>query len=203
MGVDPQNGIRGRFGTQLNEKLTWPMAAKWIHLGLLLSVTFQMVTGLAGWLLSVFPFAWHVCVGLFLVVILGFQWGWLGMTPQGRKTLGYLFPWTPRGFSAIARDVLGLLRGVLSPPGPRPGLPGFMHGIFLLSVTLVALLGLTLLGVIRGWWSGVPFLSLLMALRYGTLVMAAQWLGHIGMVLLHAAARDPILGMFRLRRAKQ
>ena len=177
----------------------WPTPAKWIHLGLLLSVTFQMVTGLAGWLLGVFPFAWHVRVGLSLIVILVSQWSWLLMSAQGRRTFGYLFPWTPKGLSAIARDVAGLLRGVLAPPGPQPGLPGFMHGVFLLSVTVVALSGLTLLGAFRGWWSGVPFAALLTILRYGALAIAAQWLGHVGMVVLHAVNGDPIWGMFRRR----
>ncbi|WP_374693370.1 cytochrome b/b6 domain-containing protein [Acidithiobacillus sp. AMEEHan] len=199
MGSDLQSDILGRPGAQPEEEPVWPGAARWIHLGLLLSVTFQMVTGLAGWLLGVFPFAWHVRVGLFLVTILGLQWGWLWITLQGRRTLGYLFPWTPRGFSALAKDVVGLSRGVLAPPGPRPGLPGFMHGIFLLSVTLVALSGLTLLGEFRGWWSGVPMGTLLTTLRMGALAVAIQWLGHVGMVILHAIKGDSIWGIFSRR----
>lgn len=180
----------------------WPVAAKWLHLALLLSVTFQMITGLSGWIGSFFPFTWHILVGLCLMLVLGLQWGWLLMTSIGRSTLRYLFPWSPRGLRLVIMDVKGLTQGLLTSSGPRPGLPGFMHGIFLFSVTIVALTGFTLLGAFRGWWSGVPFGTLLTALRYGTLVVAAQWLGHVGMVLLHALIGDPLWEMFRLKRAK-
>lgn len=177
---------------------SWPNGVKLIHFLLLSTVTFQMITGIIGWLFGWFPFEWHIIVGQILIVVLLLQWGWLMLSRSGRITLCYLFPLNPVGLRAIGQDIRGLSQGILAPPGPRAGLPGLMHGIFLLSVTLVAAAGLTLLGGFRGWWSGIPFEWLLDILRWGAVAIALQWVGHVGMVFLHAIAGDPLWNMFKL-----
>lgn len=177
----------------------WPNIAKLLHLFLLFAVTFQMISGLIGWLLGRFPFFWHVTVGKILIIILLLQWSWLLFSRTGRVTLRYLFPLNPAGIKAIIHDIGGLTRGILAPPGPRAGLPGMMHGIFLLSVTIVAAAGLTLLGGFRGWWTGIPFGLLLEVLRWGAIAIALQWAGHVGMVFLHALTGDPLWNMFKIR----
>ncbi|MBE7564267.1 hypothetical protein H7F10_15320 [Acidithiobacillus sp. HP-6] len=178
-----------------------PNRAKLLHLLLLSTVTFQMITGLMGWLFGWFPFEWHIIVGQVLIVVLLLQWGWLMLSRSGRITLRYLFPLNPVGLRVIVQDIRGLSQGILAPPGPRAGLPGLMHGVFLLTVTLVATAGLTLLGGFRGWWSGIPFGWLLDILRWGAVAIALQWIGHVGMVFLHVLAGDPLWNMFKLRLA--
>ncbi|MBU2738452.1 cytochrome b/b6 domain-containing protein [Acidithiobacillus concretivorus] len=182
---------------------SWPNRAKLLHLLLLSTVTFQMITGLMGWLYGWFPFEWHIIVGQVLIVVLLLQWGWLMLSRSGRMTLRYLFPLNPAGLRAVAEDIRGLFQGVLAPPGPRAGLPGLMHGVFLLSVTLVAAAGLLLLGGFRGWWFGIPFGWLLDILRWGAVAIALQWIGHVGMVFLHALTGDPLWNMFKLRLARK
>jgi len=180
-----------------------PNRAKLLHFLLLSTVTFQMITGLMGWLYGWFPFEWHIIVGQILIVVLLLQWGWLMLSRSGRITLCYLFPLNPVGLRAIGQDIRGLSQGILPPSGPRAGLPGLVHGIFLLSVTLVAAAGLTLLGGFRGWWSGIPFEWLLDILRWGAVAIALQWIGHVGMVFLHALTGDPLWNMFKLRVANK
>ena len=182
---------------------SWPNIAKMLHFFLLSAVTFQMITGLMGWLMGGFPFFWHVMVGQILIIVLLLQWTWLLGSRTGRVTLRYLLPFNPAGIRAVFQDIAGLRRGVLAPPGPRAGLPGMMHGIFLLSVTLVAAAGLTLLGGFRGWWSGIPFQELLEILRWGAMAIALQWIGHVGMVFLHAITGDPLWNMFKIRFASK
>ncbi|WP_215843326.1 hypothetical protein HHS34_002380 [Acidithiobacillus montserratensis] len=176
---------------------SWPNSAKLLHLFLLSTVSFQMITGIIGWIWGGFPFFWHVTVGEILIAVLLLQWGWLLFSRAGRITLCYLFPLNPAGLIFVAQDLLGLTRGVLAPPGPRAGLPGMMHGIFLLSATLVAAAGLTLLGGFRGWWTGVPFVWLLDFMRWGAVAIILQWVGHVGMVFLHAFTGDPLWNMFK------
>lgn len=178
---------------------SWPNIAKLLHLFLLSAVSFQLITGLIGWVWGWFPFFWHITVGQILIVVLLLQWGWLLFSRTGRITLRYLFPLNPAGLKVVVQDLLGLTRGVLAPPGPRAGLPGLMHGIFLLSVTLVAAVGLILLGGFRGWWTGISFAGLLEVLRWGGVAIALQWVGHVGMVFLHAVTGDPLWNMFKWR----
>ncbi len=58
----PKTSLKGESPVA-ESPVAWPQPAKWIHMGLLLSVTFQMVTGLSGWWLGVFPFTWHIYGG--------------------------------------------------------------------------------------------------------------------------------------------
>jgi hypothetical protein len=193
-----------RFRAQMNSENvavlpTWPMLLKWLHSILLLCITFQLVTGLSGWIAGSFPlFSWHVCVGKILIVALVMQWAWLLGNTEGRHILGYLFPFYPKGLKAVSQDIALLVHRTLPAPGVCPGLPGLMHGIFLLTSTIVAFSGVLLYGTFQNWWSVFPTVSLLVILRLGAAILAVQWLGHVGMALLHAVIGEPLWKIFYL-----
>jgi len=182
----------------------WPFPAKILHVFLVAGVTFQLITGLMGWCTGRIPFfTWHTLVGRMLILVIFLQWLWLFCFAQGRSVLMYLFPVSLSGLKSVLQDVKELMHYKLADPGPRAGLPGLMHGIFLLSATLVAAAGLVLFGTFHGWWTGLPIGLLLQILRWGAVALALQWIGHVGMASLHALIGEPLWRIFNLIHCRQ
>lgn len=194
--------VRDSEQSHFSSQSRWPWFIKFLHGLFALLVTFQIVTGLLGWFLGAFPlFHWHTRCGRVLIVLLALQWIWLVSFPKGRVMLSHFFPLGPVAFKSVLRDIVELQHGRLPDSGVRSGLPSLMHGLFLLSVTIVASAGLTLFGILKGWWSGISPLTLLKVLRWGGLMVATQWIGHVGMALMHAFAGRPLWAIFSLSRA--
>lgn len=85
----------------------------------------------AGWL----DYA-HVVLG-FVTLVLAITYSWT-CTRQGRWRL--YFPWTPRLFAGVSRDLGGLFRGTI-PAAESGGLFGFIEGLLLVALTLTAASG--------------------------------------------------------------
>lgn len=85
----------------------------------------------AGWLDHA-----HVLLG-FAALLLAVSYSW-SCTRSGRWQL--YFPWTPRLFGGVARDLGGLFRGQL-PAAESGGLFGFIEGLLLAALLLTAASG--------------------------------------------------------------
>jgi hypothetical protein len=75
----------------------------------------------------------HVVLG-FVVLLLATSYTW-SCSRQGRWRL--YFPWTPRSFGGVARDLGGLLGGRI-PAAEGGGLFGFIEGLLLAALLLTA-----------------------------------------------------------------
>ena len=92
---------------------------------------FRRVPEGAGWLDLA-----HVALG-FVTLLFAITYTWI-CTRHGRWRL--YFPWTPRLFGGVARDLGGLLRGQV-PAAESGGLFGFIEGLLLAALALTALSG--------------------------------------------------------------
>jgi len=192
-----------------NQTSVWDRPTRFLHLGLALTVTIQLLVSLfmvppgshhPSTFLEHAEFLVHEWVGLCALCIVLAHWTW-SILSSGSASLGHLFPFSRDGLRRIAVELRGLLSGRLARGGPRRGLPGLVHGLGLVAVSAIAVTGGMLFVMIPE--NGDPGA---LAHHIGDLhsliatLVWTYWFGHIGMALLHQFAGDDTLRrMFRLR----
>lgn len=158
-----------------------------LHASLAVVVTLQIILAflmkISGEVGSIF-FRCHIIFGIctFVIVLIHWCWSILG-NPRGG--IRHLFPWTAAGLKAVRADTKNLLAHCQLPAmGPRPGLPGFVHGLGLLVVSGMAISGIFIfvawLGSVWSVFHDVAHIHVFIAF-----LVWAYWLGHIVMSVLH------------------
>lgn len=174
----------------------YPVYAKILHLGLVLSVTFELWNSLAAlWFANFTWFPLHVLAGLILTGWLVLTWLVYLLTPWGRHLLGTWFSWrTPQ---AVAHDLARLFRGKLPSHGVRPGLSSLWQAIFFIGVSVVTFGGFVGWLVLRGdlHLSGGAQIGLTL-MRLGTPLLAYFWIGHVVMATYHALRGEALWRIF-------
>ncbi len=192
-----------------NQSPAWDRPTRFLHLGLALTVTVQLMVSLfmvapgsrhPSTLVTHGGFIVHEWVGLaaLLIVLLHWTWSVLG---SGTAGIGHLFPLDRDGRRLMVTELRGLLAGRISRGGPRGGVAGLAHGLGLLAVTAVAATGglLFVLFPPHGSTAAVTRVIREMHELLSELVWA-YWFGHIGMAVLHEIRGEGVLQrMFRLR----
>lgn len=124
----------------------WPQEARWLHAGIAIGVTLQLLTSL--WMtpdwqhadyasFTQLLFSFHAWVGLTTALFLLWQWLWIATSARMRQQF---FPW--RGpWQPVWDDLRALYHGRLRSPGPAPGLAALIHGLGLLLISWMALTG--------------------------------------------------------------
>ena len=121
--------------TPKERRSAWSLA---ILLGVVITITLQIFSGIAmalGWM-SMLPF--HIEDGMAAALFILLEWLWLAGTRPGRRTLQDLFP-TGQRWRTAGRQCQGIFLG-----RPAPALDTIVEGAFLLIATMAALLGLLL-----------------------------------------------------------
>lgn len=171
----------------------WDRGTAWLHLGMALTVTTQLMLSLvmqtpkpdhANGLSQLF-FTMHMWVGMAAFLIVLFHWFWVYFYNE-RHVMQHLFPWTASGFRNIMQDLRGLKNKQLPPGGPREGLPGFIHGLGFLAVTAMGCSGalLFIFFPAEGWFGQVLHFDKEFHEFMSTFVWAYWW-GHLLMATVH------------------
>jgi cytochrome b561 len=171
----------------------WDRGTAWLHLGLAITVTMQLMlslvmdtpkadhpNGLPQTLFSI-----HMYVGMAAFIIVLFHWFWVYFY-QERQVLHHLFPWTRAGLHNVLLNIKGLMKRQLPLGGAREGLPGFIHGLGLLAVTAMAFSGavIFIFYPATGWLGQVLHADKEFHQFIATFVWAYWW-GHIVMATAH------------------
>lgn len=133
-------------------------------LGLVLTVTVQLVTGLLLFLGQGGVFAWHIADGLACAAFVSAEWAWLLASRSGRFHARRIFLLSPHH----RRLALAQLRGHGDAP-LREGLNAALEGVFMLAASAAVGCGLALW---RGHADCFDWHRLL------ALVLAALWVAH-------------------------
>ena len=183
-----------------------PRSTRWIHVGFALVVTFLLFSELdmkAIWKkFGELPFRHllfhaHMWVGMFATIIVIAFWTQVFYNKSIRS---HLFPYSGEYLENICRDIKGLADRRLPPSGMRGGLPGMIHGLGLLAVTGMALLGFIMFFLIPNYGVAAPISFYQIPKKLHDFLSSFVWLywwGHIGMAMLHAAKSPAILRIFR------
>lgn len=177
----------------------WSRPLRLIHLLLAIAVTVQLFLG--SFMHSPHPgrpdsagFIAHEILGATILVLVVLHWIWSCTHPG--EGLRHLFPWTRAGMRKILKDVQTGIRDLRLPPG-GPGdhvgsVAGFVHGLGLLAVTAMVVIG-----------SGF-FLARLDGASWGNLnliedihdtvavIVWVYWGGHLATTALHSLLRQPV-----------
>jgi cytochrome b561 len=186
----------------------WSLPTRWLHLGLALTVSLQLLISLvmeppdeehAGALARA-AFEAHEAVGLTAVVIVVLHWLW-SATGKADGGLAHLFPWSGAAWVEVKTDVAGLMKRRLPQGGPRGGLPGLVHGLGFLAVTAMALTGVVLFVIFPE--SGKPDNTVNLIAEIHSLIsnlVWAYWGGHFAMAFMHkGAGHANVRDMFTLK----
>lgn len=177
----------------------WSRPLRLIHLLLALAVTSQLFLG--SFMRSPHPgrpdsasFEAHEILGATILVLIIVHWIWSCTHPN--EGVRHLFPWTRAGMRNIFADVRTAVRDLRLPPGGpgnnEGGLAGFIHGLGLLAITAMVIIG------------GTFFLSRLAGASHRSLetienihdifaiVVWIYWGGHLAVTVLHSLLRQPV-----------
>ena len=190
------------------------MATRFLHLGMVTTVTFQLLISLVmaepdhkGGALGKMAFEAHEIVGLTALAIVLLHWVWLMImqTSQMGGGISHLFPWFGRARHQVVIDISALLKGKLPGGAHRGGLAGLVHGLGLLVVTGIAITGGLLFVLFPE--SGEPgFLAEGFAeIHEGiALLVWMYWIGHGGVAILHhVCGHQNLINMFIFKREKK
>ncbi len=192
-----------------DKSFAWDRPTRFLHLGLALTVTIQLLVSLVmvptGSHHPSTPvghvwFIVHEWVGLCALMIVLAHWTW-SIASSGTASLSHLFPFNREGRQRVNVELRELISGRLSHGGPRGGLAGLVHGLGLMAVSAIAITGGMLFLMLPAHGNPSAFTHNVGELHslISELVWT-YWFGHIGMALLHQFRGDRTLRrMFRLR----
>lgn len=178
---------------------TWSRPLKTIHFLLAAAVTAQLFVG--SFMRSPHPgrpdtfgFETHEVLGAAILVLIILHWLWSCTHPN--EGLRHLFPWTRKGLRNVVNEFWQGVRYQRLPPGGPGGrdggLAGFVHGLGLLAVTAMVVIG------------GTFFVARLAGASHGTLetiedvhdvfavIVWIYWGGHLAVTVLHSLLRQPV-----------
>ncbi len=177
----------------------WSRPLRLIHLLLVIAVTVQLFLG--SFMRSPHPgrpdsagFEAHEILGGTILVLIILHWIWSCTHPH--EGLRRLFPWTRAGLRNVLEELRAgvcQLRLPSGGPGNRDGgLAGFVHGLGLLAITAMVLIG------------SAFFLSRMAGASRSTLetietthdtfaiIVWVYWGGHLAVTVLHSLLRQPV-----------
>ncbi len=171
----------------------WDRATAWLHFGLAITITIQLFLSL--WMeppktdndfgLPQQLFITHKYMGMLALFIVVLHWFWCAYAQNAQK-LRRLFPTEQRDWQIIFADIRGLFRLRLPATGPVTGLPGFIEGLGLIAVTIMACTG----GLDFIFYPGAGLIKQLVhnAMRAHVFISTFVWIywfGHVSMAVLH------------------
>lgn len=174
----------------------WDTNTRILHWLLVVTVTFQLASSLfMADSPTQFLFPVHELVGLVGGVSVVLFW----LYAYAHGDMGILLPWNRSGAAAIARDLIGMLRGRLPPAGRRVGLSSFVHGLGLLALTGSGFTGVLLfflapMGAHVNPANAVDFTKLSLDHKFFGELVWAYFIGHLTFALLHQLRGGRILG---------
>lgn len=191
----------------------WDGATRFLHLGLALTVSLQLLNSLlleapepdrplTGFEALIFHS--HEWLGMAALTIVLLHWAW-SLWGMGGIGIRHLFPWSAPDRAAIAQELRGLLLLRLPQGGPPGKLSGLIHGLGLLAVTGSALTGAVLFFALpENGQTNIVTAAAEEAHEIISTLVWAYWIGHVAMGLLHHfATRDSTLrNMLSLRASK-
>jgi hypothetical protein len=144
-----------------------PLWAWLFLLGMVLTVTFQLISGFAFAMGVTAALSWHIAEGLAGSLFLLGEWTWLLGTKLGRVHLRRIFLLTETYRDSIRRQLQG------SDDAPlRDGLNAALEGWFLVAATVTVIFGIAL-------WRGCGIC--LMGHRILAWILALLWLVHLAL----------------------
>ncbi|HEX7342564.1 MAG TPA: cytochrome b/b6 domain-containing protein [Rhodanobacteraceae bacterium] len=184
----------------------WSRPLRLIHLLLAIAVTLQLFVG--SFMRSPHPgrvdstgFVVHEILGATILVLVAAHWIW-SCTHRG-EGLRHLFPWSRTRLHEVLDDLLSSIRvRRLHAGGPSThgSLAGFVHGLGLLTITAMVIIG------------GAFYLARLAGMSFGHLdliedvhdtfavILWVYWGGHLAATVLHSLLGQPVWrSMFNLR----
>lgn len=178
---------------------TWSRPLKLVHLLLATAVTIQLFLG--SFMRSPHPaqadsagFLAHEILGAIILVLVLAHWAWSSTHPA--EGLRRLFPWTRRGLRNVYADVRhGIRERRLPAGGPGTdagGLASFVHGLGLLAVTAMVVIGSAffLARLDGATWSN---LNLIEDIHDTVAVIVwIYWGGHLAATLAHSVLHQPV-----------
>lgn len=170
--------------------VSWSRPLRWIHGWLAAAVTVQLLVG--SFMQSPRPgrqdsfgFVVHEALGALILVLIVIHWLWSITHPD--EGIQHLFPWSRDGLRRAGADLRGIARHLALPHGgPRDrSLIGMVHGLGLLAVTAMVLIGATFY-LARTADAGQPTLELIEEVHDVFAVITwVYWGGHLAAVVLH------------------
>ncbi len=189
---------------------TWNRGTRWLHGGLAVTVTLQLLLSLvmqapgdgpppAG--LPALLFEAHEFVGLTALAIVLLHWGWSLFAADG-AALRHLFPLSRDARAEVVAELRALLRGRLPEGGPRGGLPGLVHGLGLLAVTGAAVSGAVIFALLpEAAPPPAPAHTVMEAHSFIAFFVWSYWAGHVALAVIHQfAGHGTLRDMFDLSR---
>ncbi len=190
------------------EQLKWNVPTRWLHAGLALTVSLQLLISLVmeppdkkdATAMARAAFEGHEAVGVTAVVIVLLHWLW-STFDKADGGLAHLFPWRGAAWAEVKADVAGLMNRQLPQGGPRGGLPGLLHGLGFLAVTGMALTGAALFVLFPE--SGKPDNAVNLIAEVHSFISNFVWVywgGHVAMAFMHkVAGHANVKDMFKLK----
>lgn len=195
----------------LNNSSPWDRGTRFLHLGLALTVSLQLLSSLVIRMpkpdrpltgIDSLVFEIHEWLGISALAIVLLHWGWSLWAADGYG-IHHLLPWNRAGQAGMAREISLVKKRQLPPGGPHAKIAGLVHGLGMLAVTAMALSGAALFFWMPENGALTPFTRNAKSVHefLSTLVWI-YWGGHVAMGLLHQYAGDNSLrAMFSLRRS--
>ncbi|WP_163059769.1 cytochrome b/b6 domain-containing protein [Acidithiobacillus ferrooxidans] len=178
------------------QETSWNSGTRWLHIGLSTTLTFELFGGF--WVSDPntrMYFIIHEWVGLLAAAVLLVEWLWIYADGQS----SVLFPWNANGLSMMKADMAILFKGRLPQAGRTVGLPGFWHGIGILTMTGLAITGVLIFFVIPGGRGAssssagaAAFTTLSGVHRYISYMAWVYWIAHVSAAVLHQTQGDPV-----------
>lgn len=170
----------------------WDIVSLILHIGFGLTVAFQLISSLImhrpyqGRVIPAYTanaFILHSYIGLLATAFVIAYWIWvLGFR---REKLQHLFPWTLSGWKKTGRDLYCFCR-FRFPESNIGGLAGLIHGLGLILVTIVGIIGTTLFFTLPDTKAVSPFVHTVKE-AHEFLAYWVWWyfIGHALMAVLH------------------
>lgn len=176
---------------------SWSQPLRWIHGLLAAAVTVQLLVG--SFMQSPHPgrpdsfgFRVHAVMGALILALIVIHWAW--SITHADEGIRHLFPWTRDGARQAGADLRAIVRRHALPHGgPRDrGLIGLVHGLGLLAVTAMVLIGATFY-LARAAGAGQPVLEAIEATHdVFAVIIWVYWGGHLAAVVLHSLLAQPV-----------
>ncbi|MGH8113675.1 MAG: cytochrome b/b6 domain-containing protein [Rhodanobacteraceae bacterium] len=183
----------------------WSRPLRVIHLLLAIAVTAQLFIGSfmrdphAGQPDS-FGFMSHEVIGAIILVLIVLHWIWSLTHPA--EGIRHLFPWTRAEMRRVVNQLRqAVLKQHLPSGGPADrGLAGFVHGLGLLAISAMVVLGGTFF-VSRAFGASRATLYIIKDVHdVGAVVVWIYWGGHLFAAIMHGVLGQPVMQrVFRLR----
>lgn len=154
----------------------WDRTIGMLHFALAFLVTCQLLIALN--MKHFGLFTWHRNVGFCIAIVIFLHWVYIRYNRLGE----HFFPYTARGMKAVFGELISLPIGKLPRGGKRLGLPGLIHGLGLLTISMMAATGI----IIYILYSlGLPHYYIKLIHKFFAELLWIYWFGHVGMALIH------------------